>query len=41
MREMRVKLIQEGIYNKKMTSLLKKVRCQQDATAQECSMTDE
>ncbi len=41
MREMRVKLIKEGIYNKKMTSLLKKVRCQQDATAQECTMTDE
>lgn len=41
MREMRVKLIKDGIYNKKMTSLLKKVRCQQDPTAQECAMTDE
>lgn len=41
MREMRVKLIKDGLYNKKMTSLLKKVRCQQDSTAQECSMADE
>jgi hypothetical protein len=41
MREMRVKLIKDGIYNKKMTTLLKKVRCQQDPTAQECAMNDE
>lgn len=41
MREMRVKLIKEGIYNKKMTSLLKKVRCQQDPSNFECPLSDE
>ena len=41
MREMRIKLINEGVYNKKMTTLLKKVRCQQDPSNFECALTDE
>jgi hypothetical protein len=41
MREMRIELIEKGVYNKKMTSLLKKVRCQQDPSNTECGMNDE
>lgn len=41
MREMRIELINEGVYNKKMTSLLKKVRCQQDPTNFECASNEE
>jgi hypothetical protein len=41
MREMRIELINKGVYNKKMTSLLKKVRCQQDPTNFECALNDE
>lgn len=41
MREMRIALIKEGVYNKKMTSLLKKVRCQQDPTNFECALNEE
>lgn len=41
MREMRIKLINEGVYNKKMTTLLKKLRCQQDPNNFECSLNDE
>lgn len=41
MREMRIELIKKGVYNKKMTSLLKKVRCQQDPSNFECPLSDE
>mgnify|MGYP000266986743 CR=1 FL=1 len=41
MREMRIKLINEGVYNKKMTTLLKKLRCQQDPNNFECTLSDE
>jgi len=41
MREMRIELIKKGVYNKKMTSLLKKVRCQQDPSNFECPLADE
>lgn len=41
MRDMRIQLVKEGVYNKKMISLLKKVRCQQDPKAAECQTNDE
>ena len=41
MREARISLTRDGIYNKKMMSLLKKVRCTQDPMSFECSMTGE
>ncbi|GAC1369697.1 MAG: putative multidrug efflux protein AdeT1 [Aquirhabdus sp.] len=41
MREARMSLTKEGIYNKKMMSLLKKVRCTQDPTNFECSLAGE
>lgn len=41
MREARIALTKQGIYNKKMMSILKKVRCQQDSQSFECSLTDE
>ncbi len=41
MREARIDLTKQGIYNKKMMSILKKVRCQQDPTSFECALTDE
>lgn len=41
MREMRIDLIKDGVYNKKMTALLKRVRCKQDATSFECALNDE
>jgi hypothetical protein len=41
MREARIDLTKEGIYNKKMMSLLKKVRCQQDSSSFECALNDE
>jgi hypothetical protein len=41
MRESRIDLTKEGIYNKKMMSLLKKVRCQQDSSSFECALNDE
>ena len=41
MREMRIDLIQEGFYNKKMTSLLKRIRCKQDSASFECALNDE
>ncbi len=41
MRESRIDLTKEGIYSKKMMSLLKKVRCQQDASSFECALNDE
>ena len=41
MREMRIDLIEEGVYNKKMTSLLKRIRCKQDPSSFECALNDE
>ncbi len=41
MRESRIALTKEGIYNKKMMSLLKKVRCQAEPSSFECSLNDE
>lgn len=41
MRESRIALTADGIYNKKMMSLLKKVRCKNDASSFECALTDE
>ncbi len=41
MREARIDLTDDGIYNKKMMSILKKVRCAQDPTSFECSIKGE
>ncbi|MBC7752340.1 MAG: hypothetical protein H7Z73_11620 [Candidatus Saccharibacteria bacterium] len=41
MREARITLTKQGIYNKKLMSILKKVRCQQDSLSFECALTDE
>lgn len=41
MREMRVKLVREGVYNKKMTTLMRKIRCQQDPANMECNLDGE
>lgn len=40
-REARMSLTREGIYNKKMIGILKKVRCQQDPATYECPSKDE
>lgn len=37
----RIDLVHDGIYDKKMLSLLKKIRCQKDPTLAECSTGDE
>lgn len=41
MRQSRIELTKEGIYNKKMMALLKKVRCQVDPSSFECTLNDE
>jgi hypothetical protein len=41
MRESRIALAAEGIYDKKMLSLLKRVRCKHDAASFECALKDE
>ncbi|MBC7752342.1 MAG: hypothetical protein H7Z73_11630 [Candidatus Saccharibacteria bacterium] len=41
MREARIDMTKEGIYNKKMMTILKKVRCGQDAASFECALNDE
>lgn len=41
MRESRIALTQDGIYDKKMMSLLKKIRCKVDPASFECALTDE
>lgn len=41
MRESRISLTQDGIYDKKMMSLLKKVRCKNDPSSFECALNDE
>lgn len=40
-REARLSLTRDGIYDKKMIGILKKVRCKQDPTNYECPMKDE
>lgn len=41
MRESRIALAADGIYDKKMLGLLKKVRCKHDAASFECALKDE
>jgi len=41
MREARITLTRQGVYNKKLMGILKKVRCQQQPTNFECQLTDE
>lgn len=41
LRESRISLAKDGIYDKKMMRILKKIRCQQDPSNSECSKTDE
>ncbi|MFI4984340.1 MAG: putative solute-binding protein [Rickettsiales bacterium] len=40
-REARLSLTRDGVYNKKMIGILKKIRCRQDPTNYECSFKDE
>ena len=41
MREARIALTKEGIYDRKMMGLLKKARCQKNPTSFECALNDE
>ncbi len=41
MRESRIEMTKEGIYNKKMMTILKKIRCQSDPSSFECALNDE
>jgi hypothetical protein len=41
MRDARIELTKEGIYDKSMMSLLKKARCQADPSSFECALNDE
>jgi len=41
LRAARISLTKEGIYNKKMIGILKKIRCRQDPTSYECPLTEE
>lgn len=41
MREARIGLTRDGIYNKKMMGILKKVRCSQEPSSFECALTGE
>ncbi|GAC1604828.1 MAG: putative multidrug efflux protein AdeT1 [Aquirhabdus sp.] len=41
LRESRMSLTRDGIYDKKMIGILKKVRCKQDPTNYECPLKDE
>lgn len=41
MREARIEMIKDGTYDKRMMSLLKKVRCKFEPTNYECSLNDE
>ncbi|GAC1369699.1 MAG: hypothetical protein NVS3B3_01570 [Aquirhabdus sp.] len=41
LRESRLSLTRDGIYSKKMNSILKKIRCRQDPTNYECPLKDE
>jgi hypothetical protein len=39
-RQVRIKLTNEGVYNSRMTRILKKLRCQQYPTNYECALTE-
>jgi len=41
MREARLQLMHQGVYDTKMMGLLKKVRCKEDPGNAECTMMDE
>lgn len=41
LRQMRIEFVQNKTYNPRMMSLLKRLRCQQDATNYECALKDE
>ena len=41
MKEARIQLRDDGVYDPKMLKLLKRVRCHHDATLAECSTNDE
>lgn len=41
LRQMRIEFVQNKTYNPKMTGLLKKLRCQQDPSSNECSLKGE
>lgn len=41
MREARILMTKDGVYDKRMMKILKKVRCKHDASLAECSMNDE
>ncbi|RYY78639.1 MAG: hypothetical protein EOO69_09810 [Moraxellaceae bacterium] len=41
LRQMRIEFVQNKTYNPRMMSLLKRLRCQQDATNYECPLKDE
>lgn len=41
MREMRLNFVRDGTYDAKMASLLKRIRCQQEPQAFDCSLRDE
>jgi hypothetical protein len=41
MREARIEMVKDGTYDKRMMSLLKKVRCKIEPTNYECSLNDE
>lgn len=41
LRQMRIEFVQNKTYNPRMMSLLKRLRCQQDATSYECALNDE
>ena len=41
LRESRISLTKDGIYSKKMNSIMKKIRCRQDPTNYECPLKDE
>jgi hypothetical protein len=41
LRQARLSLTREGIYNKRMASIMKKIRCQKNPSAFDCAMHDE
>ena len=41
LREARLKLTQDGIYDPAMMNLMKKVRCRHEPSNEECSLFDE
>ena len=41
MREARISMTRDGLYDKRMMSILKRVRCKQSPDDAECAMTDE